>query len=646
MFHAATERWLHLSLDVSPTARHDHVAAFDDTGRSLLIHGGWDGFRVFRDLWTFDVDAQRWSLLDTGNSGPSARHDHVAVFDPTKRRLWIHGGGVISEEGFNDLWTFDVPRLQWSQVASGSGPSRCWGHVAAWDGSHGEVWVHGGWSSGELWKFNVANNHWSLQGRSPTQMWEHVGAFVATNATPILWLHGGRNLGGVSSAELWQFQSLEVECLGGQELFSWNAISSLRTVDWWSSGAGMTFFSVLCLMLVALISSCVTDRMLWQRLRTAQLDGRWAPPKDGSKTKRSTAEVQVGFLGFVAHSAHQILGHVQAAQLRVLPADLQKVIDYVFDASTRKGKEGEFLEKELGNRASRQKYNQLAEDFLQRGCFVFLWRWMILFGSIHPWNKACCLSFYISHASRVALAVNQLLTASALTVAAYASSSFHRSLHEGCISSRSLQDKILAGTYMGLLSWLVMLLPVIRQPGLDGRCVMLSLVIFAILQLFLSLFCIYLTVIFLGNVSQIDAGDWLFTWIVALIVALMIGPLLLALSLDAFLGVFVMQNPASTQQIKMMRQVNPTDAVASIWDGDILDLAPIRLGREVQRPPTTGPTTQHAMSVSELPVEDEEEPGQCEVAASMVEVTLCPQLSCWEAAAPQQRVRVHFASSD
>jgi hypothetical protein len=34
----------------------------------------------------------------------------------------------------------------------------------------------------------------------------------------------------------------------------------------------------------------------------------------------------------------------------------------------------------------------------------------------------------------------------------------------------------------------------------------------------------------LGNVSQIDAGDWLFTWIVALIVALMIGPLLLALS--------------------------------------------------------------------------------------------------------------------
>ena len=37
---------------------------------------------------------------------------------------------------------------------------------------------------------------------------------------------------------------------------------------------------VLCLMLVALISACVMDRMLRQRLRTAKLDGPWAPPKE------------------------------------------------------------------------------------------------------------------------------------------------------------------------------------------------------------------------------------------------------------------------------------------------------------------------------------------------------------------------------
>lgn len=51
--------------------------------------------------------------------------------------------------------------------------------------------------------------------------------------------------------------------------------------------------------------------------------------QDGSKTKRSTAEVQVGFLGFVAHSAHQILGHVQAAQLRAMAVSMDGAVKFV-----------------------------------------------------------------------------------------------------------------------------------------------------------------------------------------------------------------------------------------------------------------------------------------------------------------------------
>ena len=51
--------------------------------------------------------------------------------------------------------------------------------------------------------------------------------------------------------------------------------------------------------------------------------------QDGSKTKRSTAEVQVGFLSFVAHSAHQILGHVQAAQLRAVAVSMDGAVKFV-----------------------------------------------------------------------------------------------------------------------------------------------------------------------------------------------------------------------------------------------------------------------------------------------------------------------------
>jgi hypothetical protein len=37
----------------------------------------------------------------------------------------------------------------------------------------------------------------------------------------------------------------------------------------------------------------------------------------------------VGFLGFVAHSAHQILGHVQAAQLRAMAVSMDGAVKFV-----------------------------------------------------------------------------------------------------------------------------------------------------------------------------------------------------------------------------------------------------------------------------------------------------------------------------
>ena len=47
------------------------------------------------------------------------------------------------DEGFNDLWTLDVANIKWTLVASGTGPKRAWGHVAAWDST--SVGIHDRW---------------------------------------------------------------------------------------------------------------------------------------------------------------------------------------------------------------------------------------------------------------------------------------------------------------------------------------------------------------------------------------------------------------------------------------------------------------------------------------------------------------------
>eukprot|EP00913_Durusdinium_trenchii_P016883 g15873.t1 len=114
--------WSLLS-DAGPAARHDHVATYDEIDHSLLVHGGWDGDQVFGDLWKFQERLRRWSRVsESVEARPTARFDHAAAYDAQRRTWWLHGGGN-GVEGFTDLWALDVPTLQWTQVARGSGPS-------------------------------------------------------------------------------------------------------------------------------------------------------------------------------------------------------------------------------------------------------------------------------------------------------------------------------------------------------------------------------------------------------------------------------------------------------------------------------------------------------------------------------------------
>jgi hypothetical protein len=74
-----------------PCARSDHIAIWDATSSAIWIHGGFDG-TMQRDLWKFDTREGTWSRMPQTGRQPSARANHVAAWDDTHLAIWIHAG--------------------------------------------------------------------------------------------------------------------------------------------------------------------------------------------------------------------------------------------------------------------------------------------------------------------------------------------------------------------------------------------------------------------------------------------------------------------------------------------------------------------------------------------------------------------------
>jgi len=83
----------------------------DEVRRRVLIFGGRDDVTEFQDVWALSLDATpAWTQLQPAGTPPDARHGHVAIWDPLRGRMLVHGG-TNGSTTYGDLWelAFAVP---------------------------------------------------------------------------------------------------------------------------------------------------------------------------------------------------------------------------------------------------------------------------------------------------------------------------------------------------------------------------------------------------------------------------------------------------------------------------------------------------------------------------------------------------------
>ncbi|HYV49814.1 MAG TPA: kelch repeat-containing protein [Myxococcaceae bacterium] len=104
----------------APSARRAAAMAFDEFSGIVYVHGGIDSAQVVRVGDTFALDTRgafAWRSLPAGNP----RSDHVAAWDPRRKRLLVNGG--LTFYGFVEALDFSGPTPVWMTIATQKGPN-------------------------------------------------------------------------------------------------------------------------------------------------------------------------------------------------------------------------------------------------------------------------------------------------------------------------------------------------------------------------------------------------------------------------------------------------------------------------------------------------------------------------------------------
>lgn len=149
-----------------PAERWQASAIYDPIGDRMVIFGGsWDdlvGFFVYNDVWALSLaGTPAWTqILPTGGP-PVPRWEHVAVYDPVRHAMIVHGGVDVNFAELGDVWTLSLGGAPaWTELTPTGGPPPAGeGHAAIYDPIGDRVVLFGGQSpimTDEVWSLSLA----------------------------------------------------------------------------------------------------------------------------------------------------------------------------------------------------------------------------------------------------------------------------------------------------------------------------------------------------------------------------------------------------------------------------------------------------------------------------------------------------------
>jgi hypothetical protein len=214
MAHSQTPNWVLQTPGTSPPARYGAVMAYDAARSQTVLFGGLIStaipgrFNDTNDTWVWD--GTNWTQAA---SGPSGRAWSAMAYDAAHGQIVLFGGirnVFFGTGGFelNDTWVWDG--TNWTQKSPATSPSTRSGSAMAYDATHGQIVLFGGFHRTSATVASYLNDTWVWDGTNWTQKSPATSppprsgaamAYDATNSQTVLF--GGYIGGNLNDTWVW-----------------------------------------------------------------------------------------------------------------------------------------------------------------------------------------------------------------------------------------------------------------------------------------------------------------------------------------------------------------------------------------------------------------------------------------------------------
>jgi N-acetylneuraminic acid mutarotase len=213
-------KWVEIDVAGSvPPSRGNQAMVYAGTTGKVIMFGGEDLFRYFKDIWSFDPATRTWTDLTPSGTLPTGRVGCALAYDPATNKVILFGGvaGDDYETYFNDTWSFDVASRTWTNLMPGDEvPSPRAGHCMEYDPATHKIVLFGGVgpvsAQNDTWAYDPATNTWtSLYPSGDVPPAREQASMVYDKAAGKMILFGGIGDGDVFDDQTWAYDPVAVK---------------------------------------------------------------------------------------------------------------------------------------------------------------------------------------------------------------------------------------------------------------------------------------------------------------------------------------------------------------------------------------------------------------------------------------------------